>query len=66
MMVDEAPGRPPTEEEIVTSWNEERFRELGFPDTLAELLADDGADWHQARRLLETGCPHLIALRILL
>lgn len=67
MMVDEvAPGRPPDEWEIVASWVEERFRDLGFDDELAVLMADQGVDWHVARGLLEKGCSHSLALLILL
>lgn len=62
---DETEARKPTEVEIVRSHVEERFLELGFNVLQAEALADAGADWHEAERLIEKGCPHSTALDIL-
>lgn len=65
MTVDEAP-RPPTDEEKTLSWVELRFLELGFPEDLAVLLAEEGADWHRASELTSAGCSPLTAARILI
>lgn len=62
---DETEARKPTEVEIVRSHVEERFRNLGFNTMQAEALADAGADWHEAERLIVKGCDHEIALDIL-
>lgn len=62
---DETVPRKPTEVEIVRSHVEERFRNLGFNTMQAEALADAGADWHDAERLIVRGCGHEIALDIL-
>ena len=51
-------GRPPTDEERTRSWIEERFRALGFNTLQAEVLADAGADWHEAENLIIRGARH--------
>lgn len=62
---DPVTGRAPSEEEIVLSYVESRFMELGFNVRQAVELAERGADWHQADRLLRAGCDLLTALDIL-
>jgi hypothetical protein len=47
-------------------WREGRFVSLGFDRADAILLADEQVDWHQARELLERGCPHHFALLLLI
>ena len=38
------------------TWRCERLVELGFSDHQAFLLSIGGADWHDAKRLLDAGC----------
>jgi hypothetical protein len=57
--------RDPTDEEKTETWVEERFRELGFNELQSRALTISRADWHQAKRLLDNGCPHLEAVDIL-
>jgi len=57
--------RLPDEQEILLSWLEERFRELGFNDLQAASLAETRADWHEAQALLKGGCDHLTAVDLL-
>ena len=51
--------------EDVEDWRIDRLLELGFHADEALLLAVAGVDWHDARALLEAGCDHDTALRIL-
>lgn len=45
----------------VYRWRRDKFLELGFSWLEARMLADAGADYHQAERLLDVGCPrHLV------
>jgi hypothetical protein len=53
------------EEPDVLRWRLEQFRELGFDDLDAGELAASVADLGQARYLLTSGCPPLLALQIL-
>lgn len=62
---DETTARQPTEQEIVRSHVEQRFRDLGFNELQAQALADLGVDWHDAEKLLDKGCDHPVALDIL-
>lgn len=62
---DETQPQKPPPEDIVRSHVEERFRHLGFNELQAETLADAGVDWHEAERLIDKGCDHLVALDIL-
>lgn len=57
--------RSPTDEEKTETWVEERFRELGFNELQSRALTVVRADWHDAKRLLESGCSHLTAVDIL-
>ena len=58
-------ARAPTDAEKTETWVEERFRELGFNELQSRALAVVRADWHDAKRLLESGCSHLTAVDIL-
>ena len=59
-------SRPPTEAERVLANIELRFLELGFNPLQAAALAESGADWHEAERLLVSGCSLETAVDILL
>jgi hypothetical protein len=47
----------------VHQWRVSRLRHLGIPAPLAEVYAGR-IDWHQIARLVQRGCPPLLALRI--
>jgi hypothetical protein len=42
-----------------------RFRRLGFSREQRLRLADQGADWHEARDLIDRGCPADVAFDLL-
>jgi hypothetical protein len=48
---------------LVHSWRVARLQRLGIPEPLAEANAHR-LDWHQIARLVQRGCPPLLALRI--
>jgi predicted component of type VI protein secretion system len=48
---------------LVHEWRVSQLTRLGIPDLLAELYADH-VDWHQIARLVQRGCPALLAIRI--
>ena len=48
---------------LVHDWRVSQLTRLGIPDLLAELYADH-VDWHQIARLVQRGCPALLAIRI--
>jgi hypothetical protein len=50
-------------EASVHQWRVSRLRQLGIPAPLAEVYAGR-IDWHQIARLVQRGCPPLLALRI--
>jgi hypothetical protein len=50
---------------LVHDWRASQLTRLGVPGLLAELYADH-LDWHQVARLVQRGCPALLALRIAL
>ncbi|HSS72848.1 MAG TPA: hypothetical protein VLK53_04710 [Gaiellaceae bacterium] len=56
----------PTERAKVQSWRLHVLIEAGYPLPLAEKLADSEADLHRAVELVEFGCGHETAARILL
>lgn len=57
----------PTEEQKVEAWRLHVLVEAGYPVALAEQLAGrNHVDLHQAVELVESGCPHETAYRILL
>ncbi len=51
------------DELLVHNWRVSQLMRLGIPGSLAELYADR-IDWHQVARLVQRGCPALLALRI--
>ena len=55
-----------TERERVQSWRLHVLIEAGYPLPLAEKLADSEADLHSAVELVDAGCGHETAARILL
>ena len=50
-------------ERLVHGWRVSQLTRLGIPPSLAEAYADH-LDWHQIARLVQRGCPPLLALRI--
>jgi hypothetical protein len=52
------------EQVLVHEWRAERLRELGLPRSLAEGFADR-VDWRSVARLVERGCPPVLALEIM-
>ena len=54
------------EDRRVADWRYDQFRTLGFGDEDAWLLEGAGADLHVVRTLVGAGCPHHLALRIVL
>ena len=57
--------RVPSDDEKTLSWVEQQFRTLGFNELQAVALADAGADWHEAQRLIRSGCPFLTVVDLL-
>lgn len=51
------------DESLVHNWRAWQLKRLGIPGPLAETYADR-IDWHQIARLVERGCPPVLALRI--
>jgi hypothetical protein len=49
----------------VHDWRTAQLERLGIPRGLAEAYADR-LDWHQVAKLVQRGCPPLLALRIIL
>jgi hypothetical protein len=57
----------PTEQELVERWRAEELERAGYPaDAAAELAMHAEVDLHHAVELLEKGCSHELALKILL
>jgi hypothetical protein len=56
----EAIGR---DELVVHEWRVRQLTRLGIPGLLAEGAASR-VDWHEIARLVQRGCPPLLALRI--
>jgi hypothetical protein len=56
----EAIGR---DELLVHEWRVSQLTRLGIPGLLAEGAASR-VDWHEIARLVQRGCPPLLALRI--
>jgi hypothetical protein len=50
-------------ERPVHAWRVSQLTRLGIPGSLAEAYADR-LDWHQIAKLVQRGCPPLLALRI--
>jgi hypothetical protein len=51
------------EDLLVHGWRVSRLIRLCIPEPLAEVYAGR-VDWHQVARLVQRGCPPLLALRI--
>ncbi len=51
------------DDSLVHDWRAAQLTRLGLPELLAELYADH-VDWHQIARLVQRGCPALLAVRI--
>lgn len=51
------------EDTRVREWRVDQLWQLGVPRLLARAFADD-VDWHEVARLVERGCPPLVALQI--
>ena len=51
------------DELLVHEWRVRQLTRLGIPGLLAEGAAS-GVDWHEIARLVQRGCPPLLALRI--
>lgn len=51
------------EDLLLHHWPVSRLVRLGIPAPLAEVYAGP-IDWHQIARLVQRGCPPLLALRI--
>lgn len=49
----------------VYQWREEQFAQMGFEEIQVGYLASHRVDIHQMRTLIEGGCPHDLAIRIL-
>lgn len=52
--------------ELVLNWRQEEFRRLGFASYVADLAAASNIDLHMMEDLLDRGCPHDLALQILM
>ena len=50
-------------EGLVHQWRVTQLTRLGIPGPLAEAEADH-VDWHQVARLVQRGCPPMLAVRI--
>jgi hypothetical protein len=48
----------------VRIWRRERFLELGFTLADSAALARSDADVHEARKLVQAGCSHPLAFRL--
>lgn len=65
-MSEDVEPRKPDEYEVVLSHREQMFRDvLGFSVAASIILAEHGADWHEAEKLLKAGCPKDLALELL-
>ena len=51
------------DELLVHEWRVRQLMRLGIPGLLAEGAANR-VDWHEIARLVQRGCPPLLALRI--
>ncbi|MFL5395734.1 MAG: hypothetical protein ACJ79G_23115 [Myxococcales bacterium] len=56
--------RPRDERLRVRRWRREQFVELGFTSSEAVALAKSAADVHETRKLVESGCNHGLAFRL--
>jgi hypothetical protein len=51
------------EEQIVHAWRVDRLARLGLALPVAEAVADK-LDWHEVARLVQRGCPAVLAVAI--
>jgi hypothetical protein len=54
------------EEECVSCWRFDQFLQLRFGEEDACLLSESDVDLNRARSLITSGCPHSLALKILI
>ena len=52
------------EDGTVHCWRVDQLKRLGLPGLYAEIYADS-VDWHQIARLVQGGCPPLLAISII-
>ena len=64
-MTDEEPREEALQLDAVDQHKLERFRDLGFNLRQRKTLIRSGADWHEAKKLIDAGCPLDIAFDIL-
>ena len=65
-VADNDDNRRPSEDERVQAWRRTRLAELGVPEDVALVLAEERSfSHHELKRLLAEGCPLGTALRIL-
>jgi hypothetical protein len=62
-LLPEIAGGAQGEDTRVRDWRVDQLWQLGVPRLLARAFADD-VDWHEVARLVERGCPPLVALQI--
>jgi len=62
-LLPEITGNAQDEDTRVRDWRVDQLWQLGVPRLLARAFADD-VDWHEVARLVERGCPPLVALQI--
>lgn len=53
------------EDAMIRKWKTERFQEQGFDDLQVACLIVWEIDPHDSEKLVEKGCDHAVALRIL-
>jgi hypothetical protein len=56
---------PVPEIDPLITWRTDRITDLGYHPEDADLWANLGIDWHQLQHLIDTGCPHDLAIHIL-
>jgi hypothetical protein len=57
---------PPSEHEKVVSWRLHVLIDAGYPQDIAQRIANSEADLHHAVELISNGCSHETAAEILL
>ena len=64
LAVVDTPDRDEREGRAVHDWRVTQLQRLGLHRILAEAFADQ-VDWHAVAKLIERGCPPVVALDIL-